>query len=391
MGELRRFRRLDPSRRRVVLYAEDESAWPHLRGLVTALVSRGCPVVYWTSSSADPILANPPPGVDAYFVGDGWVRTLLFMTVRADVLITSTPDLGAFQLKRSRVHAAHYVYVFHSMVSSHMIYRAAAFDHFDTVLCVGPHHVREIRAREARVGLSPKRLVPHGYLRYEALRAEAVAASRPREVQRSVLVAPSWGTNGLLETRGLELVGQLLEHDWRVTVRPHPMTWRRRSDVIRQIEQRFRGHPRLTTERGVTGSGSLLEASVLVSDWSGAALEYAFATERPVLFIDVPRKINNPDYEELECEPVEVALRQRIGEVLEPDRLPQVSDRLTHLLADRDRYGPQIRAAREEVLFREQGSAEVAADQVLGILEGLAPTARALPRKEGAPWVAASR
>ena len=33
----------------------------------------------------------------------------------------------------------------------------------------------------------------------------------------------------------------------------------------------------------------------MVSDWSGVAMEFAFGLERPVLFIDVPRKTNNPE------------------------------------------------------------------------------------------------
>src|SRR5438093_13437904 len=61
-------------------------------------------------------------------------------------------DLDAYHLMRSAAYPVHYVYVFHSMVSSHMVFRPKAYDAYDTILCVGPHHTREIRqTRPSRV------------------------------------------------------------------------------------------------------------------------------------------------------------------------------------------------------------------------------------------------
>ena len=56
-------------------------------------------------------------------------------------------------------------------------------------------------------------------------------------------------------------------------------------------------------------------ADLMISDWSGAALEYAFGIERPVLFLDVARKINNPRYVDLGIEPIEARMREQIGAV----------------------------------------------------------------------------
>ena len=43
----------------------------------------------------------------------------------------------------------------------------------------------------------------------------------------------------------------------------------------------------------------------MISDWSGVAIEYAFAFEKPVLFIDTPQKINNPDCYQIDIVPLE--------------------------------------------------------------------------------------
>ena len=63
----------------------------------------------------------------------------------------------------------HYVYVFHSMGSTHMVDHENSYDHYDSLLCAGPHHVAEIRRREQLKGLPPKHLFAHGYPRLERL------------------------------------------------------------------------------------------------------------------------------------------------------------------------------------------------------------------------------
>ena len=57
-------------------------------------------------------------------------------------------------------------------------------------------------------------------------------------------------------------------------------------------------------------------ADIIVSDWSSVAFEFSFSTFKPVLFVDVPRKINNPNYKQLDIEPVEVSSREILGSVL---------------------------------------------------------------------------
>jgi len=46
-------------------------------------------------------------------------------------------------------------------------------------------------------------------------------------------------------------------------------------------------------------------------------LDHAFGLHKPVLFIDVPRKINNPNYFDIDIEPFEVGVRHEIGEVID--------------------------------------------------------------------------
>ena len=373
-AQMRRFHALDAAARSIVFYAEDAASWVHLEPIIEQLTgSFGRNICYLTSDSRDPILTHAGENIRAFHIGDGVVRTSLFLSLRAGVLVTTMPDLQTFHIKRSKVHQVHYVYLFHSMVSTHMIYRKGAFDHYDTILCVGPHQVREIRETERLYGLKPKRLIKHGYGRLDTMLRDDRNRAAPRRASdvraRRVLVAPSWGPQGLLESSGQELTEVLLEAGYRVTVRPHPMTGRKRPSVIRELAKRFGDHPDFVLETDMTSRQSLADADIMVSDWSGAALEYAFAYERPVLFVDVPRKVNNPDYERVGCEPLEVSIRQEIGEVVSPQNLDRLPGSIEQLCADPAAFGERIRQVRNRTVYNPGTSGAVGAAAIAGIAD----------------------
>ena len=367
---MRAFKKLPPDHKTLVVYSEGGESSPHLMPIVEALVGRhNVPVVYLTSDINDTVLNNSLAGVHTFYIGQGVVRTWLFTTLEAGFLLMTMPYLETFHIKRS-VHPVHYIYTHHSMVSTHMIYRKAAFDHFDTVFCVGPHHVREIRETEKQYGLKAKTLFHHGYPRLDALAARAADAlnSNHAGTLQRILVAPSWGPNGLLETNGDDLVGQLLELGFHVTVRPHPMTRRQAREKLAQLQERFRGHPNFAFEGDVADTQSLLQADLMVSDWSGAALEYAFCRERPVLFVDVPRKVNNPDWQEIGLEPIEASIRDKIGMIVRPDEFGKLERIVRDLIENNEVYRDRIQSARDEYVYNYRESANGAADYLAALV-----------------------
>ena len=51
----------------------------------------------------------------------------------------------------------------------------------------------------------------------------------------------------------------------------------------------------------------MIQAIAIITDWSGIAPEYAYGTERPVIYLDIPQKVVNEQFAELELEPNEVS------------------------------------------------------------------------------------
>jgi len=101
------------------------------------------------------------PGLHAFRIRPGAVCIWFFQALKADVMVLTMLDLQNFQLKRS-IHPVRYAYVFHSMGSTHMVDHENSYDHYDSLLCTGPHHVAEIRRREQLKGLPPKHLFAYG-------------------------------------------------------------------------------------------------------------------------------------------------------------------------------------------------------------------------------------
>ena len=135
-----------------------------------------------------------------------------------------------------------------------------------------------------------------------------------------MLFAPSWGETGIIESGlGQTLVADLLADGHRITLRPHPQTIKFWGQKVNAIRTEHTNDPRFKFEANVDGQESLQQSDVMISDWSGAALEYAFGLNKPVVFVDVPRKVNNPDYEQIPLTPLEVSVRDQIGHVYHPD------------------------------------------------------------------------
>ena len=373
--ELKKFRALPQRDRKIVFYSEDNFSLVHFEDIIRKLASDyNEHVCYLTSDPNDPLLESPLPNSLVFYIGEGIVRTIAFMTMRADLLIMTMPDLENYHIKRSTVYPTHYLYLFHAMVSTHSNYRKGAFDHFDTVFCTGPFQVDEIRATEAAYSLKPKRLYEDGYRRLEAI-MEDVAEHRKREggpsVQgpKRVILAPSWGDNAILETCGAEVIEQLLEAGYQTVVRPHPMTTKHKPELVESLRKQFSEQENFVLQTDIRDKKTLYESHVMISDWSGVAMEYAFACERPVVFIDVPKKCNNPEADRIPQIPVEVSIRDQLGQVISPTNLEELPAAIENLCEQGEEFTERIRQARADSVFNLGNSLNGAVAEIMSIAQ----------------------
>jgi YidC/Oxa1 family membrane protein insertase len=374
LAALRRFRRLPPEARRIVFYSESGQDWHHFDPVIRELTDRiGTSLCYVTSDPQDPGLETANERVRSFCIGPGLPCILFFQFLKADVMVLTMVDLHNLHLKRS-IHPVHYVFMFHSLISAHMADFEDSYDHYDTVLCAGPHHLKEIRRREEMKNLPPKNLVPHGYHRLEHL--VHLNRQRPPRVVNDpphVLVAPSWGEQTILNTCGEDLIAVLLEAGFKTTLRPHYQTGVVTPEVIEKIRNRFGGHAGFSFVDRMGEDESLFQSDVMITDWSGAGMDYGMGLEKPVLYVDLPPKSRNDVWRDLDIEPFESFVRTRIGTLLPPDRLEQAPSMIRELLQDPDAFRGHVESLREDWIFNFGNSAAAAAKAIADLATRTAP------------------
>ena len=179
-----------------------------------------------------------------------------------------------------------------------------------------------------------------------------------------MLVAPSWGEETLLNTCGAELVDELIDAGFRVTLRPHYQTRWMTPDLIDRIAGKYADHPQFSLVEQMGESDSLFDSHVLITDWSGAGMDYGMGLEKPVLYIDVPPKARNEWWPQLGLEPFESFVRDKIGAIVSPDTLQVVPGRIHELLTDQKTFRAEVEKLRDDWVFNYGHSAEAGAQAV---------------------------
>ena len=181
------------------------------------------------------------------------------------------------------------------------------------------------------------------------------------EGKNLILIAPTYGENNLLQMCGKELIEILLKADFTVMLRPHYRIFKDSKKLINSIIENFGNNPNFIFEKGVIPSDKFHNSKCMISDWSGISLEYAFTFERPMVFIDTPKKILNPDSGNISIEPIEISIREKIGHVVSTNNLEKIPEIIQNLDND-NLMSEQIRKIRSEIVYNIGNSAKIGAE-----------------------------
>lgn len=208
----------------------------------------------------------------------------------------------------------------HSLASLHMIYPEDAFDGYDILFAAGPHHEREFHAITAARNLKNQGAMPIGYGKLDILTEQFESSCQKHNSGLPhILVAPSWGPENLLDRCGLQLAEELSKRGYKVTMRPHPLFILEKAAVLEELHLLAQTYHTLVIESPFDGDGAIFNADLLIGDYSGASFEFKALRGRPVISVDVGKKVINPHWDELGLPPVEIALRGELGPTVEPD------------------------------------------------------------------------
>jgi YidC/Oxa1 family membrane protein insertase len=373
-NDIEKFNELDLDERSIVFYSESSVIlYPYVEEIIMELQNRDQKVCYLTSSKDDPILKNKNENVRVFYIGDSELEKMnFFLRLKAKMLIMTMPDLGSFHIKRSKEFPVHYIYTFHSMNSTHMEFQKGAFDEFDSIFCVGQYQVRELRATEQLYNLKQKNLVECGYGLLDKLIKLGSSFTEKKNLlknnKKNILIAPSWGKQNLLESIGVELVKILLDAGYHVTVRPHPMTSKKSPKIIKQILEKFEKNTDFLLDTNTSSFEQLFSSYALITDWSGIGYEYAFVCERPVIYVDVPKKAHNKEYEKIGLVPFEISIRDKIGEIISVQNIETIPERIEFLYSHDNNFENKVQKIRNDAIFNIGESGKVTANEIIRII-----------------------
>lgn len=354
--------------RRIVFYSERDIYYQYYIGLIKYILDNSdLEICYITSDPRDQIFKLKKSRLKIFYIKN-FLPALISELDRA-ALIMTMPDLNKFNIKRSKGDVCH-IYIFHAIVSTHMMYREGSFDYYDTIFCIGPHHIKEVRKREQLENLKSKELIEVGYPWLEAVHEKyKQSKNKNRNIKNKILIAPTWGKDCIFNTCIKEIIEVLSNTDFDVILRPHPEFIKRQNDTVREIEGMIKNLKNIKIESNLISDKSLQEADLLITDWSGIALEYAFGTERPVLFIDVPRKVKNPNYESLGIEPIESLIRKDVGDVVAPDNLDAIPSKILEIINKKDDFKERISKLRNKHIFSFGSSSKIGGKYIIDFVE----------------------
>lgn len=356
----------------LVFYSESSGFYKYYKGIIEYILKNtNIAVHYITSDPNDQVFAisQSQPRLKPYYIAEKRLITLM-MKLDCDVMVMTMPDIENFHIKRSYVRKdIEYVYVPHCIDSINMTMRTGAVDHYDSVLCVGKHQKEEITNTEAVYGLPHKTLVDWGYTLLDEMRAQYTASAHEDKPGKKILIAPSWQKDNIVDSCLEEILDTLKGRGYQITVRPHPQEVRLKQAYMEQLEAKYAADRDVEIQTDFSSNSTVFESDLLITDWSGITYEYAFTTLRPVLFIDTPMKVMNPEYEKINTPPINIWMREVIGAVVKPDELEKLPEAVERLLSGRDEYRERIDRFVHEYVYNLGNSGEVGAKYIINEIQ----------------------
>lgn len=360
----------------LVFYSERSGFYKYFENVIDYLLNHSNVTIHYiTSDPNDAIFkkAEEQPRIKPYYIGEKRLITLM-MKMDADMVVMTMTDLENFHIKRSYLRKdIEYVYLFHAPLSFIMTLRDGALDHYDTIFCTGKGQVEEIRKSEEFYHLPEKKIIECGYGVIENMRKhylENESQYRSQKVKK-ILIAPSWQEDNILDSCLDKILQSSLRDGWQIIVRPHPEYVKRYGVRWSRLLEQYKDIPesQLILQTDFSSNETVYSADVLVSDWSGIAFEYAFATRKPVLSINTPMKVANPNYAKVIPEPLNLSLRSEIGVQLAPADADQAGKVLAEMLNHAEDYERKIAQLTDEYLYNMGRSGEIGGSYILQSLQ----------------------
>ena len=362
------------AKKQVVFYAISGGHYKYYAEIIDYILDNSdITIHYLTNDPNDALFQHASKGLIPYYAGH--TKTIsLMLKLEADIMVTTVPDLQNYHIKRSIVQKdIEYVYVFHGFTSMHMVMRPGTLDYYDTVFCVGPHHVKEIRRSEELRNTHKKKLIKAGYGMLDRLLTQYECKRERPNVKPLILIAPSWQSENIMESCINHVLEQLLDCGYKVVIRPHPEYIKAYGIALAKLQEQYMDYVKrdeLGFEVDFKESASMYLSDIVITDWSNTAYEFSFTTKRPAIFINTPMKVLNPNYTDLGIEPSDIFLRDKVGVSIDVDKLDELGNLVRDMLKNGEMHKEQIAKTVDEFMYYPRRSGQAGGKYIIDRLAG---------------------
>lgn len=351
----------------LVFYSESNGFYKYYKGMIEYILENtNITIHYITSDYNDQIfeLAKKEKQIKPYYIEEKKLITLM-MKMDADVVVMTMPDINNFHIKRSYIRKdIEYIYVPHCIDSTNMTMRKNSMDHYDSVFVTDKHQREECEKTNEVYNLKNRKIVDWGYSLLDDMMSDYKKSKKVVNKRKKIMIAPSWQKDNIIDSCLNKVLKSLSGKSYDVIVRPHPQHVRHMRDAFEKMKEKYAG-TNITIQTDFSSTDSVFNADLLITDWSSIGLEYAFTTEKPVISIDTPMKVMNPDYKKIKVEPINIWIREKIGEVVKVKDVDNLDKVVEKLLKDASKYKKQIAAQRDKSVYNLGKSAEVGAEYII--------------------------
>ena len=354
----------------LVFYSESNGFYKYYKGIIEYLLNNtNITIHYITSDYNDKIfeLEKENPQIKAYYIEEKKLITMM-MKMDTDVFVMTMPDLQNYHIKRSYVRKdIEYIYIPHGMDSLNLTMRKGSMDHYDTVFVTGKYQEEEAIKTNKVYNIKDRKIFKWGYTLLDDMLNDYKPKKQTKE--KTILIAPSWQKDNIVDLCLDEILDSLKGKEYKVIVRPHPQHVRHMKEKFEQMKEQYKDNKNIVIQTDFSSNDTVFNADLMITDWSGIAYEYSFTTKRPVVFIDTPMKIMNPEYEKIKVEPFNIWARNEIGKVVKLDEIKSIDKTVEEMLKNKDKYTKKITKLVDDSVYNIGCSDEVGANYIIETIQ----------------------
>lgn len=353
-----------------VIFSEGKTYYLTFKGIIEEFIARKIHFTYLSMDVLDPALEIDSEYMHSKYVGSGTLGFSRVEKCRGKILLATTPNIGCpgYPLRRPG-NISLMAHICHSVCDLTYL-KVGSLDHYEVSFDLGAWMKPRTRIVEEKRHLKPHDCYEVGlpYMdelvkEHESQSVGTEASSVSGEVKPCILIAPSWGAKNSLKIFGTEFIEELLKSGYDVILRPHPQSYKFEPEFYEELTGRLKSYPNFRYDTAISGTASMQQASLLISDVSGFRFDFAFIYQKPVITLKVPAQ----DLSSFEASVIgsvwEEPYEGRLGAVLTQDRKDDILPKVQELL-NRD-FTAEDKALYSELIYNHGTSAKVAVDKLI--------------------------